>query len=85
MISLITIVGIGDRKAGVGKNGKPYAFTPVHYTRKDAYVNGLVAESANIDDQTLSKCRPEIGKTYEAVTHYANFHTYVDAILSEVK
>lgn len=85
MITNITIVGIGDRKSGVSKAGRAYAFTPVHYTRKDQRVSGLVAESANIDDETLSKCRLELGKTYEAVTHYANFHTYVDAILGEAK
>ena len=84
MITTICIVGIGDRKAGVSKStNRSYAFTPVYYTRPDKAVNGLVAESANMDDETLANCRIEIGKEYRAVTHYANYRIYVDAILGE--
>lgn len=83
MITKIRIVGIGEHRSGVDKNKREYSFTPVFYTRPDKYVNGLVAESANLDDETFAHCPLVIGKEYRAVTHQANFRTYVDAVLEE--
>jgi len=39
------VVGIGDRRTGTGKNGKPYDFTEIYCTYEDEEVTGLKAEA----------------------------------------
>lgn len=81
MRSTITIVGVGERKFGVSKAGKPYDFTEVSFTYEVPGYAGVKAESANFSAAALGDYKPEVGDVVEAVMHQANYRTYIDAIL----
>lgn len=81
MKARITVVGVGTRRTGVSKNQKPYDFTPVAFEFEDPFFTGVKAETVNIAQSALGSYVPQIGDTVDAVMHFANFRTYVDAIL----
>ena len=43
MRKIINIVGLGDRKQGISKTGRPYDFTPISFTFEDPFTHGLKA------------------------------------------
>ncbi len=79
----ITIVGVGERKAGTGKTGKPYAFTPIAFTYEDDYFVGVKASTANVDDGTLDGYRPAVGDAVQAFIRpdFKTGRVYVDGFV----
>lgn len=80
----ITIIGVGRRMAGTGKqSGQPYDFTPVSFTYEDNRTTGLKAATVNISQSDMPGYCPTVGDTVDAVIR-EDFRTgkvYVEAIL----
>ena len=84
MKTIITIVGVGERRYGVSKkSGKSYDFTPVAFTYEDPFFSptGVKAETVNVDQSALGDYKPTEGDVVTVVMHNANYRTYIDAIL----
>lgn len=66
MRKFINIVGVGDRKQGVSKAGRPYDFTPVSFTFEDAFTHGLKAANTLLrQDCCPDGYSPSVGETVE--------------------
>lgn len=77
-----TVVGVGKRKAGVGKkSGKSYDFTEISVIYADDDVVGSKAETVAIDAVVIGSRQIAVGDVLDVVYHNAQFKTYVDAIL----
>ena len=84
MRKFITIVGVGNRMSGTGKNsGKPYDFTPVSFTYDDKFVTGVKAASCNINADSMRDYTPNIGDTVEVVLRedFKTGRVFIDAVL----
>lgn len=83
MRTQITIVGIGQRRSGTSKTGRPYDFTPIAITYDDPYITGQSAAVANVDGSVLGDYAPTIGDSREAFVRpdFRSGRVYVDGIL----
>lgn len=84
MRKCISIIGVGSRMAGIGKNsGKPYDFTPVAFTYDDPHMAGVKCATVNINADCMGGYHPTIGDTVEVVMRedYKSGRIYVDAVL----
>ena len=80
----ITIMGVGKRMTGTGKNsGRPYDFTPVSFTYDDQFTQGVKCAHVNINAAELGGYVPAIGDVVEVVMRedYKTGRVYVDAVL----
>ena len=78
----ITIVGVGNRTAGISrKTNQAYDFTPIAFTFSDGRIAGERACTVNVSADVLGNIQPKVGDTYDAVLHQSNFQIYLDAIL----
>ncbi len=76
-----TVVGVGKRKAGVGKrSGQPYDFMDISCTYPSPDVTGERAETLVVDTSLLAGRDIAPGDTLDMIVHQANFKTYVDFI-----
>ena len=84
MRAFVNIVGVGQRKAGTGKTGNPYDFTPVAFTYPDRFIAGEKAATVNIGKDCLGEYEPHVGDTVEVVMHedFKTGRVYVDAVLA---
>lgn len=84
MRKYITIIGVGRRMAGVGKNsGKNYDFTPISFTYQDDRTAGLKAATCNVNQADMGGYTPVCDDELEVVMR-EDFRTgkvYIDAIL----
>lgn len=83
MRSTIQIVGLGDRKTGTSKAGKPYDFVPISFLFPDKYTTGMKAATTLMYGPEFDACGPVmIGQEYDAVYHTGpNGAVYIDAII----
>lgn len=82
MRKCVQVIGVGQRKAGVGKkSGKKYDFTEISIAYEREGVNGMTAETVAIDADVIGDRVIAPGEFLDVVMHQANFKTYVDAIL----
>lgn len=82
MRKLVQVIGVGQRKAGLGKkSGKKYDFTEFAIGYESDGFKGMKCETVAIDAGTIGDRVIAPGDTLDLVFHQANFKTYVDAIL----
>lgn len=77
----ITIVGTGERKAGMGKTGKPYDFVPVAFTFEDKRMEGVNAACCNVPGGEFEQYGIRPGSVVEALVLYRNYQPYIAAFL----
>lgn len=77
----VTIVGVGQRRAGVSKAGKNYDFTPIAFEFEDIEMSGVKAETINAGADALGEYVPRVGDVVDVVFHYSNYRPYLDAVL----
>lgn len=78
----VNVIGVGQRKAGLGKkSGKKYDFTEFGIAYEDTGFTGMKCETVAIDAEIIGDRVIAPGDTLDLVFHQANFKTYVDAIL----
>lgn len=83
MRKTIKIVGVGDRRQGMSKTGKPYDFTPVHFCYEQPWIRGFAAASCNVSQDCMGDYTPAVNDEKEVVMHQ-DFKTgavYIDAVL----
>lgn len=76
----VTIVGVGNRRAGVSKAGKKYDFTPISFEFEDLEMTGFRAETVDATADALGDYVPQCGDKVVAVFHYSNYRPYLDVI-----
>lgn len=82
MRAVCEIVGLGERKTGVGKtSGKPYDFQTVAFVFEDRFMVGRRAATANVSGPELDRCPIQVGSVVEMVLHQDNDRFFIDAIL----
>lgn len=82
MRKCVQVIGVGQRKAGVGKkSGKKYDFTEIAIAYDCDGFNGMTAETVAVDSALIGERTIVPGEVLDVVMHQANFKTYVDAIL----
>lgn len=78
----VTVLGIGQRKAGISKKGgKKYDFTEVAIGYEADGFAGMKCETIAFDTAMIAEKNLTVGEVLDLVFHQANFKTYVDAIL----
>lgn len=78
----VTVIGMGQRKAGVAKKtGKKYDFTEVAIGYEVDGFSGMKCETIAFDTDMIAEKNVAVGDVLDLVFHQANFKTYVDAIL----
>lgn len=82
MRKIVNVIGVGQRKAGLGKKtGKKYDFTEISISYEaDGFV-GHKCETVSFDAGVIGDRVIAPGDQLDLVFHQANFKTYVDAIL----
>ena len=78
----VQVIGVGQRKAGLGKkSGKKYDFTEFAIAYDADGFTGQKCETVKIDADIIGGRVIAPGEVLDLVMHQANFKTYVDAIL----
>ena len=78
----MTVVGIGPKKAGIGKkSGKPFSFIEYSFIYDDDSVVGQKCETIAVDTGLIGDKKISVGDVLDIVCHQYNFKTTVDAIL----
>ena len=78
----VTVIGIGQRKAGISKKGgKKYDFTEIAIGYETEGFSGMKCETIAFDTAIIADKNITVGDVLDLVFHQANFKTYVDAIL----
>ena len=76
------VVGIGARKSGTSKKGRPYDFTPFHLIYEDKNTEGFAAAVSNVDQSILDAIpMPKVNDEIEIFYHFQNGSMSVDGIL----
>lgn len=82
MRKLVTVVGVGSRKAGISKkSGTKYDFTEVAISYPADGFTGEKCETVAFDSALLEGRNIAPGEILDLVFHQANFKTYIDAIV----
>lgn len=83
MRKTIKIVGVGDRRQGVSKTGKPYDFTPVHFVYQKHWIKGYCAASSNVSQDCMGDYAPAVNDEKDVVMHedFRSGAVFIDAIL----
>lgn len=84
MRKTINIIGVGERKSGIGKNsGAAYDFIPISFTYERPHFSGLCCATVNVSGDCLNGYVPSVGDAVEAVMHedFSSRRLYVDAII----
>ncbi len=77
----VTFVGVGERRTGIGKNGKLYDIVNVAFTYDDKRMEGVNAGNCVIDGAELDKHNIYPGAECEVVLMYRNYQPYIAVIL----
>lgn len=78
----VTVLGIGQRKAGISKkSGKKYDFTDVAIGYDSDGFIGMKCETLAFDTEMFQEKNVSVGDVLDLVFHQFNSKTYVDAIL----
>lgn len=83
MRKIINIVGVGDRRQGTSKTGKPYDFTPISFTYEDRFMSGVKAATVNLNqDCCPPDYAPGIGESVEVFLRedYKTGRVYIDGV-----
>lgn len=82
MRKIVTVVGVGQRKAGLGKKtGKKYDFTEIAISFDADGFTGQKCETVAFDSAVIGDRVIAPGDHLDLVFHQANFKTYVDCIV----
>lgn len=81
MKTTVEIVGVGERRTGTGKNGKPYDIVNVAFTYPDNRIEGLNAGNCVINGDDLDKHGVYVGASLEVLLMYRNYQPYIALIL----
>lgn len=82
MRKFVEVIGVGQRKAGIGKkSGAKYDFTEFAIAYEADGFAGKKCETVAIDANIIGDRVIAPGEVLDLVFHQANFKTYVDAIL----
>lgn len=78
----VEVMGVGKRKAGVGKkSGSKYDFTEISIAYDADGFTGRKCETVAFDAAVIGDRNIAVGEVLDVVMHQANFKTYVDCIL----
>lgn len=74
METTIQIIGCGERKTGVGKNGKPYDFVNVHFTYENEYIEGKASGSFMCPGDKFEQYGLHVGSSVNVLLFFRNFN-----------
>lgn len=78
----VTVVGVGARRTGKSKeSGRSYDFVPVAITYEDPQMNGVKAETVNVQGAIFDERPIYTGELLTVFMHTQNFRTVIDGIL----
>lgn len=77
MKTIVTIVGVGERRTGKGKNGKNYDIAQVAFTYPDTRIDGVNAGNCVVNGDDLDKYKLFPGTEVEALIMYRNYQPYI--------
>lgn len=77
----IKIVGIGGRKTGIGKNGKPYDFVQVAYEYEDDYYDGMNVGSCPINYDVIESNNISVGSIISVCMGYKDYRSFILSVL----
>lgn len=78
----VTVIGVGQRKAGISKKGgRKYDFTEIAIGYEVDGFSGMKCETVAFDTAIIGEKNIAPGDVLDLVFHQTNFKTYVDAIL----
>lgn len=83
MRKIINIVGVGERRQGTGKTGKPYDFTPISFTYEDCFLSGLKAAHTNLSQDCCPPgYSPCLGESVEVFMRedYKTGRVFIDGV-----
>lgn len=69
----IEIIGCGERKTGIGKNGRPYDFVNCHFTYADKYTDGKACGSFMCPGERFEQYGVRPGVTLNAIVFFKNY------------
>ena len=72
MRKTIKIVGVGDRRQGMSKTGKPYDFTPVHFCYEQPWIRGFAAASCNVSQDCIKYRQRAAGRSWNMETTFCH-------------
>lgn len=83
MRKTIKIVGVGDRRQGIGKNNKPYDFTPISFCYEHPWTRGYAAATCNVNQDCMGDYVPAVNDEKDVVFHqdFKSGSIFIDAIL----
>lgn len=81
MRTVVNIVGVGERRTGTGKNGKPYDIVNVAFTYDDKRMEGVNAGNCVINGADLDAHKIYPGAEVEVLLMYRNYQPYIALIL----
>lgn len=74
METKIQIIGCGERKTGVGKNGKPYDFVNVHFAYATPYIEGKAVGSFMCPGDKFEQYGLCVGSEVNVLLFFRNFN-----------
>lgn len=77
MKTVVTIVGVGERRTGTGKNGKKYDIANVAFTYPDTRMEGVNAGNCVINGADLDTYSIYPGVEVNALIMYRNYQPYI--------
>ena len=81
MNNLKEVVGVGERRQGYGKTGKPFDFTPVYCTHELKGVKGVAAEEIMFSHVgEISFPNVSVGDRIEVVYDKRGFIQHVEVV-----
>lgn len=81
MKTVVNIVGVGERRTGTGKNGKPYDIVNVAFTYPDNRMEGVNAGNCVINGTDIDDHNIYPGADVEALILYRNYQPYIALFL----
>lgn len=81
MKTTLTILGIGNIKAGVGKDGRPYAFVNCAFGYESKFMQGMDVIRSLVFDSNIKLENLQVGGTVEAVIGFKDYAPYIVCFL----
>lgn len=78
--TVVTIIGMADRRSGTSKTGKPFDFVECAFQYTNLYGDKQAVACSVIDGHIYDKLALRVGDKYDAIVNQFNGKTYVDLI-----
>ena len=75
------VLGVGLRRSGIGKNGKPYDFVECCFAYKSRNMEGVAAVTQIIPGETLDSMPLMPGITVDCLVSWSDYKPYVCAVV----